>query len=751
VGAHASRLQPLRMSPTTLLIGGMLLVSAVMTTYAADKPIDRQAVVTRHNPILAAVNFSAPLTVGNGGFAFTVDATGLQTFSDRYGREGIPTETLSRWCWVQDENPAGYSLNDTNRDFTLANGRVQGFPTDAGSPAGEWLRRNPRDHPLGQVSLEWKKTGESAFSPEDIKDLNQTLDLWRGVITSSYTLGGKRVEVTTACDPRSDTIAVRIRSELVREGVLSAKLAFPRGHDLAVKNTPALDWSHPENHTSVLLPGNVIERRVSTTRYFVKVRSPAQAVRSPSKVSEQTERATVLQKLADHEFRVSADGGSDELEFTVSFASSRNGLTSSATPTELLHASEVHWSEFWSKAAALDLSGSTNPLAAKLENRVVLSQYLTAVQMAGDVPPQESGLTCSTWYGKHHTEMIWWHAAHFALWGDGALLAKNLEWYRAHLPEARALAKSRGLRGARWAKMVGPDDRESPGGNPLIVWNQPHLIYLCELLYRQSPSALTLEKYRDLVLETADGLASMTWFDPVRKQSVLGPPLWIVQEIYDPATSQNPCFELAYWRWTLELAQTWRKRLGLPRNAAWDAVIQNLAPLPQRDGKYVALESHPDTWDNLASRHDHPEMLMALGFLPEAPGVDRATMARTLDAVMKDWDWETKIWGWDYPMIAMTATRLGRPDLAVDVLLRDGPNNRYAPNGHCPQSSDTARGKDAAGDKRSEIAVYLPANGAFLSAVALMVAGWDGCTEPHPGFPKDGSWQVRSEGWLRLP
>jgi hypothetical protein len=38
-------------------------------------------------------------------------------------------------------------------------------------------------------------------------------------------------------------------------------------------------------------------------------------------------------------------------------------------------------------------------MAPKLEKRIVLSQYLTTVQMAGEVPPQESGLTCSTWMG----------------------------------------------------------------------------------------------------------------------------------------------------------------------------------------------------------------------------------------------------------------------------------------------------------------------------------------------------------------
>jgi hypothetical protein len=382
----------------------------------------------------------------------------------------------------------------------------------------------------------------------------------------------------------------------------------------------------------------------------------------------------------------------------------------------------------------------------------VLSQYLTAVQMAGDVPPQESGLTCSTWYGKHHSEMLWWHAAHFALWGHPELLARNLAWYRAHLPEARALARSRGLRGARWAKMVGPDDRESPGGNPLIAWNQPNVIYLSELLYRITPTPATLAEYRDLVLETADALASMARLDPRRERYVLGPPLWIAQEIYDPATSQNPSFELAYWRFALEVAQRWRERLGLGRDPHWDDVIARLSPLPEKDGKYVALESHPDTWDDVARRQDHPSMLMSLGFLPDGPGVSRITMSRTLDAVLSRWDWRTKIWGWDYPMIAMTATRLGRRDAAVEVLLRDGPNNVYTASGLCPQRGDASlsRGTSSA-SRKWEIAAYLPANGAFLSAVALMVAGWDGCPDTWPGFPQDGTWRIQAEGWQPLP
>ena len=43
---------------------------------------------------------------------------------------------------------------------------------------------------------------------------------------------------------------------------------------------------------------------------------------------------------------------------------------------------------------------------------------------------------------------------------------------------------------------------------------------------------------------------------------------------------------------------------------------------------------------------------------------------------MQSWDWSST-WGWDYPLMAMTAARCGEPELAVDVLLMDVPKNRY--------------------------------------------------------------------------
>ena len=713
------------------------LLALVCAVAAPAAPIDREALVRRHNPVVRSVDYDSPLTVGNGGFAFTADITGLQTFAYDYHRHGVPTETQARWAWVSDENPHHYTLADASTPFTQGDGRVVPYPNRQSSPAGDWLRKNPRAFPVGQLQLVWDKPDGSAFTPADIEEPEQTLDLWTGILTSKFKLGGVPVTVTTACDPRTDTVAVRLQSALAAQGRLRVLLTFPRGHDINTKNTPALDWSKPETHASEL-SGGIISRSISGLEYQVIVHAPA----------------TAITRQGPHGFLIGMkeDRRSDTMEITAGFRRRLQIPARYPFVAEVIAASADHWQKFWRSTAAVDFSGSTNPLAEKFEKRIVLSRYLTAVQCVGDVPPQESGLTANTWYGKHHTEMIWWHTAQFALWGHDAALAKNLDWFIRQLPAARALAQSRGLKGARWAKMTGPEMRESPGGNPLIIWNQPHPIYLAELLYRNSPTPETLAHYRDLVFETADCLATMVHWNAEKKRYDLGPPLWIAQEIYDQATSQNPGFELAYWRWTLQLAQTWRERRGLPREPLWDDILARLSPLPEKDGKYVALESHPDTWDNIDSRHDHPSMIMSLGVLPATRFVDRATMDRTLDAVLRDWDWETKIWGWDYPMIAMTAARLGRPQDAVEILLRDGPNNRYLPNGHCPQRPESRTARDARpGRPRYDLGVYLPANGSFLAATALLLGGWDGASGAHPGRPADGTWTVQAEGWRPLP
>ena len=105
------------------------------------------------------------------------------------------------------------------------------------------------------------------------------------------------------------------------------------------------------------------------------------------------------------------------------------------------------------------------------------------------------------------------------------------------------------------------------------MWQQPHPIYLAEILYKARPTRETLEKYRDVVFETAELLASWPFYDRKADRYVLGPPLIPAQENFPPLTTFNPTFELEYWRFGLATAQQWRERLGLPKDPKWDNVL----------------------------------------------------------------------------------------------------------------------------------------------------------------------------------
>jgi hypothetical protein len=112
-------------------------------------------------------------------------------------------------------------------------------------------------------------------------------------------------------------------------------------------------------------------------------------------------------------------------------------------------------------------------------------------------------------------------------------------------------------------------------------------------------------------------------------------------------------------------------------------------------------------------------------------------MRETLTWVWQHWQWD-RTWGWDYPMVAMCAARVDRPDLAIEALLMDTPKNRYLSNGHNYQ--------------RENLPLYLPGNGGLLSAVAMMAAGWEGAPQrPVPGFPENKGWVVRWEDLRPMP
>ncbi|MGE5326365.1 MAG: hypothetical protein ACM3NO_04955 [Deltaproteobacteria bacterium] len=690
----------------------------------AESTISRRALVSRHNPVLSAANVDSPLQVGNGEFAFTADITGLQTFGDDYDG-GMPLGTMSQWGWHSFPNPDNYQLEDLMSGFD-SHGRMVPYPDshrsepflgrseplEAVQKEAAWLYSNPQRIHLGRIGLVLKKKDGSAAVLADIKAAYQQLDLWTGVLESRIELEGQPVRVRTVCHPERDALAIRIESPLLATKRLGVSLAFPYASP-GFQQT--CDWNSPDRHKTILSReenGAALARVLDDTRYWVSVGWPRNAsISSPGA----------------HHFEIFLMRGR-ELELTIAF-SPREISGPLLSFKEVLAAANQNWERFWTEGGAIDFSASSEPRALDLERRIVLSQYLTAVNCAGSLPPQETGLVTNSWCGKFHLEMHWWHAAHFVLWGRESLLERSLPWYRTILPHAQETARRQGYRGARWPKQVGPDGRDVASDiPPFLIWQQPHPIFYSELLYRAKPDRSTLDKYSELVFETAEFMSSFAFWDGSR--FVLGPPLIPAQESYAKMKRQviNPTYELAYWHWGLATAQKWRERLGMPRQPEWDKVIAALSRPTVRNGVYATIEIDPFTIFT-----DHPSMLAALGVLPESQLVDAATMQRTFDDVASRWDWDST-WGWDYPMMAMTAARLGQPAKAIEALMRDTRKNHYLINGHNFQV-------------KGRLPLYLPGNGGLLYTTAMMAAGWDNGPRVHaPGFPNDGRWQVRWEG-----
>ena len=705
---------------TSLLLGSSLV---------SHSPIDRKALVSRHFVELTSMDVTSPLSVGNGEFAYTADVTGLQTFADEYNRT-IPLSTMSQWGFHFMPNPKGFSVDKYPLTYKLTNGRKVGYlyyengkSAPENQEAADYLYNNPGRINLGRIGLNLKSSTGVAAKPADLKDIHQTLNLWTGELISHFLFDGESVDVSTTCHPVRDQVSFSIRSNLIAKGQLSVDLAFPYGSPGFAGSGG--DWNHPNAHQTIMtLIGDTranFDRTLDNEHYH--------AALAWSKGGQ-------LSKEADHRYRLSAKSNSMEVSATFALDKLPTNMPS-VSATQIASASM--WNSFWSKGGVVDLSLSKDPRWKELERRIVLSQYLTRIQCCGSTPPQETGLTCNSWFGKFHLEMHWWHAAHFPLWGRSELLVRSLPYYQHILPKAQATAKRQGYEGARWPKCVGPNGEQGPTYlEPFLIWQQPHPISYAELCYRAHPNKKTLAQYQELVFETAKFMASFAAWDPALKQYRIGPPFADAAEVYwaDHENQFNPTFEIAQWRSGLETAQKWRERLGLPRVRKWDDVITHLPPLAVKDGLYVSAETATDTFSDPKQSTSHPCILGPLGML-DGSLVDRETMRRTLHKVMEHWDWENT-WGWDYPMMAMTAARLGEGNRAIDALMMNYHKNEYLKNGHNPQMGST-------------LPIYLPGNGGLLYAVALMAAGWDGSSGVAPGFPKDGSWTVRYEGLSKAP
>lgn len=693
----------------------LLCVSISLPLAATGELIDREAVVKRHRVATTGTLLKSPAQVGNGRFAFGMDITGLQTF--------VPFNTLSDWGWHSFPLPEGMKPEDYRPVVVETHGKKIAYELrNPDQPElSEWLTKNPHRYNLGRIGFRLLREDGQEATELDLGNPRQEIDLWTGIAYSRFELNRKEIKVRTVCHPDKDMIGVTVESELLGDGNLSIFLDFPYPDGRYFKQYVGR-YDTVAGHTSdyrQLAPNAVsISRTMDDTHYYATLNWTGEA--SFSRKSANT-HAFILQP-----------GHQKTFSFTCCFSPEQKFDAVDPVLT-VEQASARSWKKYWRSGAAIDLSGSKDPRWLELERRIVLSQYLMRANECGLFPPQESGLVNNGWFGRFHFEMIWWHGVHYALWNRPEYFDNYLDVYRKYLPVALERAKSEGRSGARWPKCTGNFNREWPGSaHAYLIWHEPHPIYFAEMEYRRNPTPETLAKWKDIVVNTADYMADYVFYDKKEKKYVMGPPVVIVSENTDPLQTINPIFELGYWRYGLRTALEWGHRLALPEKSMekWKEVLAKLAPLPVADGVYTTYEGIPDMWTKYT--YEHPALTGIYGMLP-GDGVDQNTFKRTLDKVVKEWQFN-RIWGWDFPMLAMAAARTGQSKLAIDLLMHPSPGFQFDEHG-------LATGGPFP---------YFPSNGALLTAVAMMCGGWDGSDGDAPGFPKDGSWVVRHEGFIPM-
>ncbi|GME28277.1 six-hairpin glycosidase-like protein [Neofusicoccum parvum] len=642
------------------------LAVTFLTGSTTASPINRREVVQKFNPRRngSASSYDTPMQVGNGNFAFGADITGLQTV--------VPWNTLSSWCWHNSSLPT-IAGQTSPEDFTgldwWTHGRLVNYaqPNPAEPAISQWMIANPHRVNLARIgfSLDGKFIEES-----DVENPVQTLDLYSGI---------------------------KVQSTLLRNGTLSVFFDYPYPIDKnKFENFVGL-FNATSNHTTSLQNHDAsaeIEHNVDATTYSTRISWDGMG--------------TVSGPVANtHRYFLATQ--SDSLTFTATFTPDTQH--SSSTYDSAKTASSEWWGNYWETGAFVDLTSVSDWNATEIQRRTILSQYLLAVNEAGNDPPQESGLTNNGWYGKFHLEMVFWHLVHWELWGKGDLLDRSIGVYERFLPTSIERAERQGYTGARWGKMSDPTGRSAPGEiNSVLIWQQVHPFYFAELEYRRNPDDATLTKWDPILSASAEWMSSYAFYNDTTGVYDLGPPMYPVSENTNPNATVNPTFELAYWEFGLSIAAKWQQRQGKPVPSHWIDVKENLASLPVENGTYVTYEGVPDMWTNPDLTSDHQGLLAINGVLPPPPNIDFAVFNATVDRVYETWNFSFS-YGWDFPLLAMTALRTGDPETAIEWLL----DENFA-------FDDV--GMPIGGTRVPT--PYFPASGGLLLVVAMLAAGWEG-------------------------
>lgn len=565
--------------------------------------------IIKYNLKFNHIDSKNPVTIGNGDFAITLDQTGTQSLYEIY--KDIPLSTMSNKNWFykdkKDIKPS-YVDGKAYMLFNLDN-----------DPNYQINRQYPFKYSFMQILL---YDNDKLIDINNIKDVKQELDLYKGIVTSSFNYKEKINKTISFIYQDHDEFNFKLQSDNLN---LALKFNYPS----YTKNGYRLD----------ILP-NVLVKEDRITLLYDDKNSLSFKLKSSSKYQ------IVENTLIFDDNNVSFSLALDEIK-----------------EGKLLD-------EFWKCDNGIIIDNE------ELVKKMVLSKYLLHVNSTGIYPPQESGLTYNCWNSKFHLEM---HLIH-SLWniynnhvGD---LVKSFDHYLSIMPSSLKRASLNGYKGLRFPKMTGPDGEDSPSNiGPLLIWQAPHILFMLQEIYYLYNKENIIKKYEPLISGTIDFMISFLTLKDSKYQML--DPLLEACESIPLDRCQNPSFELEYWRYTLERQPKIDTVLyGHQRYDYLDITSKIITP-KEDDGIYLKTYGVIDKYDLYK---DHPTEGFLMSFF-KSKIVDKEKMVKTIDYILKNMDLSS-YWGWDFPFLGLSLLNCGEIEKSIEVTQLNTINNQYLYNGY---------------------------------------------------------------------
>lgn len=565
--------------------------------------------IIKYNLKFNHIDSKNPVTIGNGDFAITLDQTGTQSLYEIYKDILLSTMSNKNWFYKdkKDIKPS-YVDGKAYMLFNLDN-----------DPNYQINRQYPFKYSFMQILL---YDNDKLIDINNIKDVKQELDLYKGIVTSSFNYKEKINKTTSFIYQDHDEFNFKLQSDNLN---LALKFNYPS----YTKNGYRLD----------ILPNVLVKEDRITLLYDDK------------------------NSLS---FKLKSSSNYQIVENTLIFDD--NNVSFSLALDEIKEGKLLD--EFWKCDNGIIIDNE------ELVKKMVLSKYLLHVNSTGIYPPQESGLTYNCWNSKFHLEM---HLIH-SLWniynnhvGD---LVKSFDYYLSIMPSSLKRASLNGYKGLRFPKMTGPDGEDSPSNiGPLLIWQAPHILFMLQEIYYLYNKENIIKKYEPLISGTIDFMISFLTLKDSKYQML--DPLLEACESIPLDRCQNPSFELEYWRYTLERQPKIDTVLyGHQRYDYLDITSKIITP-KEDDGIYLKTYGVIDKYDLYK---DHPTEGFLMSFF-KSKIVDKEKMVKTIDYILKNMDLSS-YWGWDFPFLGLSLLNCGEIEKSIEVTQLNTINNQYLYNGY---------------------------------------------------------------------